>query len=246
MPRTRALHTDGRLPLYQRLRDELAAKIADTEWRPGAALPSEQSLARAYEVSPGTMRKAIGALVEEGLLERRQGKGTFVRKADFNDSLFRFFRFQGRGGKRVIPQSRILRREVVPAPAEPAAKLGIADGVPVIRMARLRLFAGRPGLAEDIWLPFERFAPFMEVATGDIGDLLYPVYETLCGQVIAYAEEDLTAETVDAHYAELLDVAAGTSVIVIERLAFGFDDEPLEWRRSRGRADQFHYHVEIR
>ena len=238
--------TDDRLPLYQRLRDALAAKVADRVWQPGGALPSELSLAKSYGVSPGTMRKAIESLVDEGLLERRQGKGTFVRRASFNHSLFRFFRFQRGGGERVVPEGRILSREVVPAPPEIAGKLALEAGTPAIRMARLRLFDGRPGLAEDIWLPLDRFAAFLDEPAERIGDLLYPVYESLCGQVIACAEEDLTAEAADPRHAELLGIAPGTSVIVIERLAFGFDNEPLEWRRSRGRAEQFHYHIEIR
>ena len=238
--------TDDRLPLYQRLHDDLAAKIADRAWLPGDALPSEMALAKTYGVSPGTMRKAIGELVEEGLLERIQGKGTFVRRANFDHSLFRFFRFQGRGGERTVPKSRILSRQVVAAPSAIAQKLALADGAKAIRMARLRLFGDRPALAEDIWLPYERFAAFLEVPAEEVGDLLYPVYETRCGQAIAHAEEELTAEAADSHHADLLGIEPGTSVIVIERLAFGFDDAPLEWRRSRGRADEFHYHIEIR
>ena len=246
MPLSVPQTADDRLPLYQRLRDELAAKIADGVWRPGQALPSELALAKSYGVAPGTMRRAIEGLVDEGLLERRQGKGTFVRRASFTHSLFRFFRFQGGGGERVVPEGRVLGREVVPASPEIAGKLAIAEGASVIRMARLRLFDGKPGLAEDIWLPYGRFAAFMDEPAERIGNLLYPVYEDLCGQVIAYAEEDLTAEAADPHYAGLLGVAPGTSVIVIERLAFGFEGERLEWRRSRGRADEFHYRIEIR
>ncbi len=84
---------DPRLPIYQRLRDEFARLIAAQAWRPGEAIPAELTLAADHQVAPGTVRRAIEALVADGLLVRQQGKGTFVRRADFTASLFRFFRF---------------------------------------------------------------------------------------------------------------------------------------------------------
>lgn len=240
------MQADDRLPRYQRLRDELASQIAEHRWRAGEAIPTEQELSRTYEVAVGTVRKAIDQLVVEGLLERFQGRGTFVRRASFDGSLFRFFRFQNRRGERRIPTSRILMREVVPAPSAVSAALAIDTEAPVIHISRLRLVDEHPILAEEIWLPYERFAAFATLPTEKIGDLLYPVYETHCNQVIASAGETLTVETVDAMYGRLLRIEAGSPVVVIERLAYGYDRRPLEWRRSRGPASEFVYQVEIR
>ena len=74
------LQADARLPAYLRLRDELAARIAAGEWRTDEALPSDNRLARDGDLSVGTVRKAVQMLVDEGLLERRQGSGTYLRK----------------------------------------------------------------------------------------------------------------------------------------------------------------------
>lgn len=240
------MHADTRLPRYQRLRDELAAQIAEHRWRPGEAIPTEQELARAYDVAVGTVRKAVDVLVADGLLERFQGRGTFVRRASFDGSLFRFFRFQSRRGERRIPASRILLREVIDAPSAVAATLQIETGAQVIRMSRLRLIDDAPILAEEIWLPYEPFAAFAELDTAEIGDLLYPVYETHCNQVIASASETLTVDVVDPMHARLLRIETGTPVVVIERLAYGYDRRPLEWRRTRGPASEFLYQVDIR
>lgn len=237
---------DDRLPLYQRLHDELTTKIASGAWKPGEAIPAEAEFARAYGVSVGTIRKTIDTLVAEGLVERFQGKGTFVRRPNFSSSLFRFFRFQRQSGERRVPQSRILKRDVLPMPSAVAAELRVEPGADAIRLSRLRLVDGRPILAEEIWLPRDRFAPLLEIPTADFGDLLYPLYEARCGQVIASAEETLTVETVSGLQGRLLRLAAGAPVVVIERLALGYDRRPLEWRRSRGPADEFQYHVEIR
>jgi GntR family transcriptional regulator len=101
-------------------------------------------------------------------------------------------------------------------------------------------------LGEEIWLPLARFVPFLAINLEDIGPLLYPTYEKLCGEIVASAKETLTVETADSKYAGLLGLDAGTPVVVIERLAFGYDRKPIEWRRSRAPASTFRYQIEIR
>lgn len=237
---------DLRLPLYQRLRDDLAAGIAARRWRPGDLIPSEAELAGRHGLSVGTVRKAIEQLVAEGLLERRQGRGTFVRRARFDSSLFRFFRFQSETGERVVPKARILRRTALPAPSAVASALRLREGEPVVNLSRLRLIDGEPLLAEEIWLEAARFAAVLEVGTGELGDLLYPFYEDRCAQMVATADEVLTVEAANRLQARLLGRAPGAPLIVVERTAFDPERRPIEWRRSRGPADRFRYHAEIR
>jgi GntR family transcriptional regulator len=237
---------DQRLPRYQRLRDDIAIRINRREWRPGDLIPSEADLAAQHGVAIGTVRKAIDQLVAEGVLERQQGRGTFVRRARFNSSLFRFFRFQSESGERRIPQSRILRRKVIAAPSAVASALRIQVGEPVISISRLRLIDGEPLLAEEIWLQKSRFGPVLAMQSQDFGDLLYPLYEERCGQVVVSADENLSVELATAMQARLLRLEEGAPLIVIERLAFDLERHPIEWRRSRGPATRFRYHVEIR
>ena len=242
----KSLSSDVRLPLYQRLRDQLAEQIANNRWRPGEAIPTEAALSAEHQLSTGTVRKAIDALVSEGVLERQQGRGTFVRRPQFQSSLFRFFRFQTAAGERRVPESRILSIEPVPAPSAVAQALGLTPDAPVIRIVRVRLLDVEPVLAEEIWLPRSRFQPLLEIDLSQKGPLLYPIYEETCGQVVAYAEETLTAESVNEVYARLLQVPVNSPVVVIERLARDYAGNPLEWRRSRGHAEHFRYSVDIR
>ena len=240
------LSSDARLPLYQRLRDQMIEQIANNRWRPGEAIPTEAVLSAEYALSTGTVRKAVDALVSEGILERQQGRGTFVRRPQFQSSLFRFFRFQGPSGERQVPQSRILTVESVPAPSAVSEALGLAPEAQVIRIVRTRLFDVQPLLAEEIWLPRARFQALLDIDLAAQGPLLYPVYEDVCGQVVASAEETLTAESVNEVYARLLQVPVNSPVVVIERLARDYAGQPLEWRRSRGHAEHFRYRVDIR
>ncbi len=237
---------DQRLPRYRRVYDDLAARIAKGEWKPGEAIATELELVETYGVAVGTLRKAIDALVAEDVLERFQGRGTFIKRASFDTSLFRFFRLENTLGERRVPESRILRQETLEAPSAVATALNLKPGRKVIRIGRLRLLDGKPLLVEEIWLPLHKFKRLMTLDLDKAGDLLYPVYEAHCGQIIAWAEETLTAESVSAMHARLLRIKAGEPVMVIERLACGYDHGPLEWRRSRGPACHFRYRIEIR
>lgn len=237
--------TDNRLPLYQQLRDALAARIARRDWLPGDALPSESEIAQAERVAVGTVRKAMELLVAEGILERRQGVGTFVRRKTFPSPLSRFFRFQSETGESRAPRSRVLRREERPASPGIARVLNLTPGEAVILLTRLRTVDDAPFLSEDIWLPKRRFAPLLDMAPSSFGDWLYPLYEERCGQVVTSAEEILTVEAAGAADAARLALAAGAPLIVIERTAFDAQRVAIEWRRCRGPASRFRYHVEI-
>lgn len=240
------LSSDSRLPLYQRFRDHLIEQIANNHWRAGAAIPPEAVLSTQYQLSTGTVRKAIEALVGEGILERQQGRGTFVRRPKFQSSLFRCFRFQGPGGECQLPQSRILSVKPVKAPLSVSEVLGLAADAPVICIVRVHVLDTGPVLAEEIWLPRERFQALLDVDLTRQGLLLYPTYEEVCGQVVASAEEALTAESIDDVWARWLQVPVGSPVMVIERLTRDYAGQPLELRRGRGHAEHFRYRVDIR
>jgi len=237
---------DLRLPLYQRLRDEIAGQIARNVWRPGEAIPTEAELAASHGVAVGTVRKALDTLVADGLVERRQGRGTFVRRPDFDRSLFRFFRYQAPKGASSVPEGRILARTSLAAPRAVQTVLGLKKDEKVIRLSRLRLIAGKPVLSEKIWLPRRRFAPLLAAEPDEIGDLLYPAYERICGELVARAEETVTVGTAAAEDVRLLSLAEGAPVVVIDRVAFGYDSHPIEWRHTRGSAAEFRYHIELR
>ncbi|TNF16444.1 MAG: GntR family transcriptional regulator [Pseudomonadales bacterium] len=240
-----ALGHDERLPLYQRLRDEMLAKIAAGEWLPGEAIPTEAELTRQYGVAVGTVRKAVETLVAEGLLLRAQGRGTFVRRPNFDGSLFRFFRQVSASGQPQVPESRILDCRLASADAAAGQALKLADGEQCVHLQRLRLIDGRPLFHERIWLPASRFEALLDVAPADFPQLLYPFYEQHCGQRIASAQETLTVSAADDELAATLDVACGSPAVAIERTALGYDRTPLEYRLSRAAAENFRYQVDI-
>jgi GntR family transcriptional regulator len=185
-------------------------------------------------------------LVADGVLTRSQGEGTVVRRPRFDSSLFRFFRFKSASGEDVRPTARILRRSLeVPdealrqaLQAEPRSK--------VIHLTRQRLVEGKAVLAEEIWLPRDGFEALATLALDDFGDLLYPLYERLCKQVVATARETLRVEAADKSIAATLGIKPGHPVIRVDRVASNFAGKPVECRSTVGAADGFRYEIEIR
>ena len=238
---------EDRRPIYRRLRDQIAAEIAQNIWKPGEAIATEAELAAKYHISVTTVRKAVDCLVSDGLIERVSGSGMFVRRPDFDYAFVRFTRVWGSAGDRRIPGSRIYKREALSGPPEVTSALNLEKGARVVRLLRLRLYEGAPIIREEIWLDGVRFAPVltMEIEE-DQPKLLYPVYENLCGAIVARAEETITIECADKADVELLGLRKGSSVVSVKRLSLGYDDNPIEWRYSRSSAKGFHYKIDIR
>ncbi|MBM3606039.1 MAG: GntR family transcriptional regulator [Alphaproteobacteria bacterium] len=228
--------TDKRLPAYLRLRDDLAARVARGDWAPDVALPSENQLTAETGLSVGTVRKAMQMLVDEGLLERRQGSGTFLRKRAFDATLFRFFAM-GTDSK-TIPQSRLVARAVTSAPPRVAAVLGTGD---CIRIERLRSQSDTVLLAEEIWLPRVRFDGIETMPEANIGPLLYPLYLDRFNVFIASAVDDVSFAPAPAAIAARLGIPADAPAAVIERTAFTADGTAVEWRVAHGPSDRFRY-----
>ncbi len=237
--------SDDRLPLYQRLRDQMHEKIASGEWRPDEPIPTETELAQTHAIAVGTVRKAVDTLVAEGLLNRSQGRGTFVRRPQFDGSFFRFFRQVTAAGEHKVPESRILSHSLEAPPAAVRKALALEPGEAVVWLERVRMVNGHRVVREDIWLPASKFKKLLDVSPGAFGNLLYPFYEEICGQAVASATENLTVETADANTARALGIEPGLPVVVIERTALGYNRAPLEYRVSRGAAEGFRYQIDI-
>lgn len=235
---------DERLPAYHRVRDALAARIARLEFDAGTPLPSERSLAKEYRVSVGTIRKSVDGLVAEGLLERRQGSGTFVRAPSFDATLFRFFRVRSKGGTQpTIPSSELILRAETTAPKKAEEALGTGR---VIKTVRVRSLAKQPVLFEKIYVPHRLFAGFERLDETKLGPLLYPLYYEHFGVLVHKATDDLSFGRADEAIAARLCLNPGDPIAIIERIAFAADGTAVEWRTAYGDASIFHYRTQIK
>ena len=234
----------GFRPLYRQVYDLLVRRIAEGAWRPAEALPSEQALAAELGVSQGTVRKALDALASEKLVERRQGKGTYVAEHTQERALFQFFRLARPDGERVTPESGpawITRR---PATATEQAKLALPSAAPVIEIHRTRLIDGEPAISETIVLPV---AMFPDIDRHDpLPNTLYSLYQSNYGVSVATAEEELRADAATKDDAKRLKVPVGAPLLNIDRVAIAIDGKRVEWRSSRCDTRHLVYAVTIR
>lgn len=228
---------------YAAVAAAVRARIVTGEWTPGAALPSEQALAAQHGVALATLRRALDLLVEQGLVERLHGRGTFVRQALAGATMLRFFRFGA--ATLEVPASRIVaRRKLAAAPAV-ALALSLAPGEQVLQLLRVRSLGGQPCLLEEIHLPLPLFAPLTHGATQDWDDLLYPMYAQRCGVHVQRAADEIGFGSFSAAQAAHLALPPGHPCARVTRRAFDLSGRSVEARTSLGDAHAFHYSVHI-
>ncbi len=235
--------TPGYRPLYRQVYDILVNRVVQGAWRPGESLPSEQSLAKELGVSQGTVRKVLDALTAEKLLERRQGKGTYIAEHTQERALFRFFRISRPGGERLKPERTSEAVRVRAARAAERAKLDLERDARVVEITRTRLINGDPALHEVIIVPAHLFPGIEKRAA--LPNTLYSLYQTEYGINIVSAHEEVHAELATAVDHRILGVAVGSPILVIDRLALSLQDRKVEWRVSRLKSDNLVYAVTL-
>lgn len=219
-------------PLYRQIKSLILQGLEAGEWRPGEAIPSEIDLAARYNVSQGTVRKAIDEMAAENLLVRKQGKGTFVATHNDPRSFFRFLRLVPFSGDITSPQSVPLDCWRAKAGQEASRVLGLKQGAPIIIVRRVLKFAGKPVVLDEIYLPGDSFPGLsLDVLQSHAGSL-YSLFESRFGIRMIHAEERVRAVPADRQSAETLGVSEGSPLLSVERVTYTYGDKPVEWRRG--------------
>ncbi len=232
-------------PLYLQLVEVVKQRVISSNWQQGMKIPSENELAKEFNLSVGTVKKALGVLGQEGILFRRQGQGTFIASPDFSKSFIRFFRYSQTDGKpSEIPGCRILDVEVLKAGKKIAEVLHIEEDDKALKMKRVRTLQDIPFAAEDLYLPYERFKGIEKLSLEN--RLLYPIYNDEFSTPIVWVDEYLQPGIPDDETAKKLEIEKSTPVICIERIAHSYGDIPVEFRQTIGRGDNFRYHIVVR
>ena len=226
------------VPLYFQIRENLLAEIRSGRLKPGDALLSEQQLSTQLGVSRMTARQALQSLCSLGVAYRQQGKGTFVSRIKFeiNFRHVQSFTEQMRSLGLSV-HSKVLSLGVAPAPPEIAAALRIAPQSEIVRLERLRMAATLPVAIEWSHLP-HHLCPGL---TGHVSPEA-SLYETLgkhYGIRIQVADETVEVGLAEAEDARLLRVHKGSPLFLFTRVAYLADGQPIEYVKSRYRADRY-------
>jgi GntR family transcriptional regulator len=228
-------------PLYQQIKAMLLASLQAGEWQPGEVIPSEFELAARYEVSQGTVRKAIDELTTQNLLIRKQGKGTFVATHLEERHQFRFLRLAPDSGLPMALKNHFLSCKKMKAPAIMARALKIKTGENLIEIERVQTFAGKAIVFEQIWLPSPRFKG-LDLATLEAWDgPLYALYESAFATHMVRATEKIKAVTSDSMCAQRLNTTPAAPILLVERVSYTYGNKPVEIRLARYDTSSQHY-----
>jgi len=215
-------------------------ELIATELNPGDAIPSERALVIRLGVSRVTVRQAIADLVGAGVLERVQGKGTYLTgpQVDSRLHLTSFSReMRARG---LIPATVVLSAAEQPADDDVSYALRIRPGQSVVRVERLRTADGTPMAYEVGHYPSALFPGLLQRELGS----LYDVFASEYGVVVSSGEQTVRAEAADAHQARVLGIAKRAPLLVQERVTYA-GDRAIEMSTSWYRADRYRIHMAI-
>jgi GntR family transcriptional regulator len=247
-----ATQTPAFSPLYQQIKGLILQSLESGEWKPSESIPSEIDLAARYRVSQGTVRKAIDELAADNLLVRRQGKGTFVATHAAQHVPYRFLKLrpdQGGDASESPAQRDIIECKRQRASTEIARALALRVGDTVLQVRRVLSFPVNgvfiPTILEDLWLPGGPFKGLTAERLADYRGAMYALFETEFGVHMVRADEKIRAVHPDAHQAHLLKVAPTAPLLSVERVAYTYNDVPMELRRGLYTTHSHHYHNEL-
>lgn len=231
-------------PYYRWLADTLREQISQGTYKPGDALPTEHELMAQYKLSITTVRRAVHDLVNEGLIYRKAGKGTFVKRSKIEENLLHLTSFaEEMQSRNILPRFVLVRAQRVAPPLEIALALKLAPDAQAYLIERVQLANQEPiALARGYW-------------QCDLGEILaqqnldeihlYEILERSYHVPLVEAEETISATKADAQVAKHLKIPKNSPLLVRRRLTFTSEMRPVEHTMTFYRADRYEYRVHL-
>jgi GntR family transcriptional regulator len=232
------------VPLYQQLSDLLREEIRRGRYGPLDRLPSEHDLVREFSISRITARQALVDLERDGLVFRRQGRGSFVAPPAVVQPLARLTGLaEAMSGQGLTSASRVLRTATVRAGNAVAARLRVEVGSPVVEMRRLR-FVDAVAVSFDLsWFPLELGRRLLQEDLE--GRDVFWLIENVCGVALGAADCEIGAVAAEDEVALQLGVPGGTALVFIDRLTHDASERPIDYEHLYVRADRFRYGLRL-
>lgn len=237
--RTDGLNQGSASPLYKQLIHKLRSDIATGIYPAHSRFPTELELCATYGVSRVTIRKALSVLEQEGLLERHQGRGTFVCTPRIHkdlrnvNSFSETCRIMG-----ITPGTQVIASQLVPAEEEDCLRLLCQPDAQVVKLVRLRLADDVPVMLEVNRFP-AAYAWLLEC------DLSAPLYALLREHGIepGQASHEVSLCYAGAHEARLLAIAPGCALLALNETIYDASGHPLHTSRQHIRGDRFTFRI---
>lgn len=240
------LDKDIPIPLYFQLKEKIKEKIVNGKLMPGDMIPSERELSEKYNISRPTIRQALQGLVNEGLLYREKGRGTFVAKPKIKYGFIQKFTtfYDDMHKKGFTLKTKIISKEIKKATSRIANKLEIEENDKVIFLERLRYVEeSEPIVWVMNFIPYKLCTGLMDENLEDKS--LYQVMKNVCNLTYHKAEitlEPVVAEKIDA---EILNIEEGSPIHLMENITYDKKGRVMDYFESRFRGDKGKVQVEL-
>ena len=232
-------------PLYEQVKKKITESLVQGEWNPGEVIPSEIELANVYDVSQGTVRKAIDELSAESVLIRRQGKGTYVATHTEENIQLRFLKLTSNFGLKEKLDNQLVSFSKEKATNKLAKILNINSSSTIISMKRVLTFNEKPLILDVIKIPAQYFRGLTAEMVVERKGSMYRMYETDFGIRMLRADEKIKAISSNFESASLLNIKENSPLLSVERLSYTYDNKPLEWRLGLCITDNHYYRSEL-
>lgn len=235
------LKQDAITPLYVQLMEELETSIRNGVYKPGDKIMTEAEMAKEYGVSLITVRKAVGSLMEKGLVVRKQGKGTFVTKPKYSRNMKKLQSFTEMCEQMgVKPGAQVLENRLIMADKKVADRLGIEPGSNVVYISRLRLADGEPVQVEKSYFPL-KYAFLLEEDLNN--GSMFECLKEKAGAKVASSEKMIELCRATAEEAALMDVKKGDYLLFVKGTAYDENGEPMYAGIQLINGDRFSLYV---
>lgn len=234
---------DTGIPLYRQIQEYMRQKIETKEWATGEQIPTEQQLGQQFGVSRITVMKAVSRLVDEGVLRKEQGRGTFVMGVSMVPQPLTLRSFSEEMRDRGLkPGTAVLEKSIIPANARLRDRLGLQSGQNVFKLVRLLLANSNPMGLHKAYLPSDLFPDLLQYLQDNVS--LYTVLQVHYGIEPDRGIETYSAIQLDSEECQLLKITEGSPGFAVERQTFS-EGRPFEFVTALMRSDEFHYTVQL-
>jgi GntR family transcriptional regulator len=233
-----------KLPLYQQLYEILRNKIKSKEWQVGQLIPSEPELMTTYGISRVTVRQVLDRLVNDGLIYRQRGKGSFVASPTLEQSIARIVSFTEDMQQRDLqPGTKVMKAELIPAAEEVAKHLQVEPGTEMAYLERLRFANNEPMSIEQSFLVHSMVNGILQYDY--VVQPLREIIKSIFGIQLVRAKQVIRAFSATQRLAHVLEVPVNAPLLFIERISFSQHDQPVEFLRIYYRGDRYSLYSEM-
>ena len=234
------------IQLHYQLANELRNYIQSGSWNIGDMFPTDREIMEKYKVSATTVRRAVKQLVEEGWIERKPGKGTFIKKEPIKEELGNLTGFfEEMTNKGFVPKAEIIELREITADA---ALLKEFPELKKLKQDKLMLIKKLHKVSDKKLIYVSSFWNIeygKELAKYNLAETgVYEIASRFLNVQLTKAEETISAKAADREEAEHLDIKKGEPVMVMERLTYE-GDNPIEYAYNVYRADRYRYHITL-